>query len=97
MYSFVQDVPANPEIYAKIKARLGSEPPTGLIAHLAFARADGLRYVDVWETEQAWVAFRDACLEPAVAEVLSGYAIPHDHGLVHTQAQDVVDVWLGVS
>lgn len=95
MYSFVQDVPANREIYAQIKARLGDKPPAGLIAHLAMARTGGLRYVDVWESEEAWADFRDTRLEPIVADVLAGYSIPHDHAQVTSETVDVVDVWLG--
>ena len=30
-YAFVQDVPANEELYRQIKGRLGDEPPKGLV------------------------------------------------------------------
>ena len=48
-YAFIQDVPANEEIYAKIQAELGDVAPAGLIAHLVVRRPDGLRYIDVWQ------------------------------------------------
>jgi hypothetical protein len=95
-YGFIQDVPANAEIYGMIKGKLGDEPPPGMIAHLAIAHDGGLRYIDVWETEQAWDTFRNERLEPVVAEVLAGFGIPHDHSMVAIDDSiEVVDVWLG--
>jgi hypothetical protein len=94
-YAFVQDVPANAEMYAKIRAKLPSATPAGLIAHLAFAREGGLRYVDVWDSEADWERFRVEHVEPAVSEVLAGYGMPHDHTLVTTETVDVIDAWLG--
>ena len=96
-YAFIQDVPANAEIYSMIKARLGSTTPPGLIAHIVITREAGLRYVDVWETEDAWIQFRDEHVEPAVAEVLAGFGFPHDHSMVVTEQVEVIDVWVGES
>lgn len=93
-YAFVQDVPANEEIYEKIVALLPEERP-GLQAHIVIKQDGGLRYVDVWEDEDAWVNFRDAHVEPAVDQVLASYGIPHDHTLVSTKQIDVIDVWCG--
>lgn len=93
-YAFVQDVPANPEIYGLIKAKLGSIAPPGLISHVAFVHDGGLRYVDVWETEEAWARFRDEQVEPAVDHVLDGFGIPHEHSMVTFEPVDLVDVWL---
>jgi|SRR5262245_7855602 len=93
-YAFIQDVPANEEMYAKVRALLPTEAP-GLVAHLAIKREGGLRYVDVWDSEAAWEQFRLAHVEPAVEEVLASYGIPHDHSLVTTEPIEVVDVWCG--
>ena len=93
-YAFVQDVPADENIYALIKELLPENPP-GLIAHIAMKRDGGLRYVDVWETEAQWESFREDHVEPAVGKVLAGFGIPHTHDDVSIQAVDVVDVWLG--
>lgn len=93
-YAFIQDVPANEEIYGKIRARLPQEPD-GLRVHLVIKQDGGLRYVDVWENEAAWVAFRDAHVDPAVDEVLESYGIPHDHSMVTFDPIDVIDVWTG--
>jgi hypothetical protein len=94
-YAFIQDVPANDEMYREIRAGLGDRPPAGLIAHIAYQREGGLRYVDVWETETDWERFRVERVEPAVDAVLARYGIPHDHSLVTTDDVAVVDVWLG--
>lgn len=93
-YAFTQDVPANAEMYAKIRALLPTEVP-GLIVHLAVERDGGLRYTDVWEDEAAWIAFRDHHVEPAVGEVLAGYGLPHSHDLVTFTELELVDAWLG--
>lgn len=94
-YGFIQDVPANAEIYGLIKAKLGDTPPAGLISHVVMALPDGLRYIDVWQDEAAWNEFRDQRVEPVVTEVLDGLGIPHDHSMVVVQHFDVVDTWLG--
>ena len=93
-YAFLQRVPANAEIYAEIREKLGADKPEGLIVHLARPVEGGLEYTDVWETEAAWAAFRDNALEPAVGEVLAGYGIPHNHDAVTSEQIDIVDVWI---
>ncbi|MEA3214847.1 MAG: hypothetical protein QOJ19_1003 [Acidimicrobiia bacterium] len=93
-YAFIQDVPANEEMYRKVRALLPPEAP-GLVAHIVTKREGGLRYFDVWESAEQWEAFRDAYVEPAVGEVLASYGIPHDHSMVMTETVDVVDVWCG--
>jgi hypothetical protein len=93
-YAFIQDVPADENIYGQIKELL---PATalGLVAHIAIKRDGGLRYIDVWESEAAWDHFREEQLEPAVGKVLAGYGIPHTHDAVTITPIDVIDVWLG--
>ena len=95
MYGFIQDVPADEEMYRQIKARLGEQPPKGLVVHVVLPREGGLRYVDVWETQADWARFRDEEVEPAVGAVLSAIGLPHDHSLVHTEEVTIVDAWLG--
>ena len=52
-YAFIQDVPADREMYAKIRAKLPTAAPAGLITHVVIEQESGLRYVDVWATEMA--------------------------------------------
>lgn len=54
VYAFTQDVPIDEPTYRKIMDRLGPEPLKGLLLHLAVRRPDrGLRYIDVWESEES--------------------------------------------
>jgi len=96
-YAFIQDVPADENIYGRIRELLPTETPTGLITHIAVKRDGGLRYIDVWETEAAWQAFRDDHLEPVVEKVLAGIGIPHSHADVSFEMLDVIDVWSGAA
>ena len=65
-YAFIQDVPADKDMYRLIRAKLPTEAPKGLASHVVVEREDGrLRYIDVWESEADWERFRDECVEPA--------------------------------
>ena len=67
MYAFIQDVPINEELYAKIRANLGSEPLPGQLVHLVVRRDDGLlRYIDVWESKEACDETFEKRIHPAV-------------------------------
>ena len=71
VYAFTQDVPIDTAIYARIVEQLGPEPPDGLIIHLAIERLEGgLRYVDVWESEQHCERFTEERLHPVVHGML---------------------------
>ena len=70
-YAFTQDVPIDAAFYARIVEQLGSEPPDGLIIHVAIERAEGgLRYLDVWESEQHCERFTQDRLHPVVHGLL---------------------------
>ena len=96
-YAFIHDVPATEAIYHDIRASLGDDPPAGMIVHVAMKREQGLRYVDVWESEADWDRFRTEQVEPAVAAALARRNIPMDPSLVDTQPIDVIDTWLGAA
>src|SRR4051812_28306346 len=67
MYAFIQDVPINEELYAQIRANLGSAPLPGLLVHLVVRREDGLlRYIDVWESKEACNETFEKRIHPAV-------------------------------
>ena len=94
-YGFIQDVPANEDIYREIRSALGAEAPAGLVAHLVLAREEGgLRYVDVWESQPAWERFRRDRLEPIVTDVLARHGVPLDRSVVQFQPVDGGDAWL---
>lgn len=72
VYAFSQDVPIDAAFYQRIMAGLGDEPPAGLIVHLALERPEGgLRYIDVWASEEDWDRFGEERLHPVVHPLLS--------------------------
>ncbi len=79
MHAIVHDAPATPEMHARVLEILGEEPPVGLVVHLALARPEGgLRYVDVWESPEAFATFGTERLGPAVRQMLAEHGIPAD-------------------
>jgi hypothetical protein len=93
-YAFVQDVPIDAATYAKIKDGLGPDLPQGLLVHLALTRAEGgLRYIDVWESEEAWDRFGEDRLHPVVHPMLAavfGDELPDEPPRTSI---DVIDIW----
>jgi hypothetical protein len=72
-YAFTQDVPIDAAFYKQITDGLGDEPPKGLVVHLAVERPEGgLRYVDVWESEEECDRFVEERLHPVVHRLLIG-------------------------
>ncbi|MEO6532827.1 MAG: hypothetical protein ABIO06_04545 [Pseudolysinimonas sp.] len=73
VYAFTQDVPIDEAVYRKIMASLGDEPLAGLIVHLCVRRDDGgLRYIDVWESEEACTRAFDERIHDAVDKAFGG-------------------------
>lgn len=68
----IQELPATVEVYDEVNRRLGAtdNPPEGLLIHTGGAHGEGVRVVDVWESEQAFNTFREQRLMPIVAEVV---------------------------
>jgi hypothetical protein len=70
-YAFTQDVPIDAAFYERITAGLGPEVPAGLIFHAAVENpTGGLRYIDIWESQEACDRFTDERLHPVVHELL---------------------------
>jgi hypothetical protein len=93
-YAFTQDVPIDATFYERITARLGPEPPQGLIVHLAIELPDrGLRYIDVWDSQDDCDRFTEERLHPVVHDLLReifGDALPPEPERVHLP---LVHVW----
>ena len=66
-YAYVQDVASSWEQYQGVAAALVDPPPDGLIVHVAGPTDEGVRIIDVWESEEAWLRFRSERLDPAIA------------------------------
>ncbi len=71
MYAFTQDVPIDAAFYQRIQDGLGTEMPKGLISHVAIERPEGgLRYIDVWESEEDCLRFVEERVHPIVHPLL---------------------------
>lgn len=94
-YTFSQDVPIDVTTYRRIVEGLGKTPPEGLILHVALERAEGgLRYIDVWESEEDWDRFAEERLHPVVHPILTELIGSQPPEPPRT-AVSVVDVWQG--
>jgi hypothetical protein len=73
VYAYIQDVPIGEDMYRRVIDGLGPEPLAGQLLHLCVRQSDGsLRYIDVWESEQACAqAFRDR-IHPTVDVAFGG-------------------------
>lgn len=95
-YAFTQDVPIDAGLYHRIKDGLGDEPPKGLIAHIAMERPEGgLRYMDVWESEDDWDRFAEERLHPVVHPLLAGRFGDAPPPEPERSPVSVIDVWQG--
>jgi hypothetical protein len=66
MFAFRQEVPIGMDVYRLIREELGEVPPPGLVVHVVEEIPQGLRYLDVWETEAQHRTFVEERLHPAV-------------------------------
>jgi len=70
--AWTQEVPIGPPAYAEITERMADAKMPDLLVHLAIEQDDGtLRYIDVWESEDACDAAFEAVVHPAVHLVLA--------------------------
>ena len=75
-WAYVQDVDSETSaMYDKIAAEIGTDPPEGLIVHVAGDHGGGTRIIDVWESEDAYLKFRGGTLAAAVEKVMGADAM----------------------
>lgn len=97
-YAYEQDVPIDLAAYRRIIDNLGPEPLAGLLVHLCVHRPDGgLRYIDVWSSEQQCKEAFEQRIHPAVASALAGARSGQEPevrhlDLVHASGAVVVDL-----
>jgi hypothetical protein len=93
-YAFSQDVPIDQAFYQRVTDGLGPEIPKGLVTHIALKRPEGgLRYIDVWESEEHWDRFVEERLHPVIHPLLEkifGDQVPPDPERVPLS---VIHVW----
>jgi hypothetical protein len=89
VYAYIQDVPIGPELYGKIIEEIGPEPLAGSLLHLCVRRADGgLRYIDVWESEQDCARAFDERIHPAVERAFGGARPDGEPAVEHLDVLD---------
>ncbi len=86
-------MPGTEELYRRIKAEIGDEPPKGQVLHLIVKRDGGLRHFNVWESRQDWERHRRERIGPAVGKVLAAAGIAERPPEPVEQQLDVVDLW----
>jgi hypothetical protein len=92
MYGFIQDLPITPEIYARIREGLGTEPPEGLIVHVVTRHDDGLRYTDVWESRELCDRFLAERVHPVLQRAFAAHGgVPQNEP--PRRDVEIVDVW----
>lgn len=73
IYAYIQDVPIGEDLYRKVIAEIGPEPIAGQLLHLCLREPDGtLRYIDVWESQQACERAFNERIHPAVDAAFGG-------------------------
>jgi hypothetical protein len=65
-YAYVHDVAASWVRYVEIAAALHHPRPDGLLLHIAGRTPDGVRIIDVWETQDAGERFHAERMAPAL-------------------------------
>ncbi len=90
VYAYTQDVPIGPELYQRILDDIGPEPLAGSLVHVCVQLPEGgLRYIDIWESEEACTRAFDERIHPAVDRAF-GVARPPGESEVHRL--DVIDL-----
>jgi len=73
VYAYTQDVPIDADMYRRITDLLGDEPMDGSLLHLCIRKPDGgLRYIDVWESEEQCARAFEERVHPAVDAAFGG-------------------------
>jgi hypothetical protein len=89
VYAFTQDVPIDAAMYTRITDGFGPEPLDGLLLHLCVVRPDGgLRYIDVWESEEQCGRAFDERIHPAVDAAFGGARPPGEPTVDHLEVID---------
>ena len=73
VYAYIQDVPIGEDMYRTIIDALGPDPLKGSLLHLAVRRPEGgLRYIDIWESEEDCTRAFEERIHPAVDAAFGG-------------------------
>ena len=96
VYAYIQDVPIGEELYRQILDKIGPEPFAGSLLHLCVRQPGGqLRYIDVWESEQACTRAFAERIHPAVDAVFGGDRPATEPEVHHLDVIDASGALLG--
>lgn len=87
-YAYVHDVACSWDRYREAASGLVEPALPGLILHLAGPTDEGVRCIDVWDSEQVGTRFRADLLGPALAQL--GPAVCRHDVLRHLHPMHVV-------
>jgi hypothetical protein len=70
------------ELLDEVTQQMGVEtkPPAGLMVHTHFLRDGHVEVIDVWDSEDAYAAFRDQTLMPAMQKVAAKHGMDMSQG-----------------
>lgn len=89
VYAFSQDVPIDADLYRRIVDGIGPQPMDGLLLHLCVRTAEGgLRYIDLWESEEQCDRAFDQRIHPAVDAAFGGHRPPVEPTVARLQLID---------
>jgi heme-degrading monooxygenase HmoA len=74
----MMDVPVSREDAEALSAAVGPDPADGLIAHAMTKTPDGVRVVDIWESQEDFHKFNEERLMPATQQVMTERGISLD-------------------
>jgi len=95
-YAYTQDVPIDLNTQHAIDERIGADPIEGLIIHIVVQLPNGLRYIDVWESEEHCDRVMRERIRPAVLAVLSELNVRPDREPIEEELH-VVGMMIGTS
>ena len=99
VYAYTQDVPIGEDLYRRIVDKIGPEPLAGGLLHLCVREPGGkLRYIDVWESEQACARAFEERIHPAVDAAFggqrpSGEPVVHRLDVLHASGTLLESTW----
>jgi len=64
-WGFIGELPISRDEYDRLNAEI-PEDPDRLILHTAAEHGDGMRIIDIWESEAAYRRFEEEILTPAM-------------------------------
>lgn len=89
VHAYTQDVPIDVELYRRIIDELGPQPLAGSLLHLCVRLPEGgLRYIEVWESEQVCTRAFEERVHPAVDRAFGDARPPGEPTVEHLEVID---------